>query len=136
MKRLLPKPTMTKLITLTAVAGLAISTSLAGTSTQMAPQVAPVTANDLGMERYKINFTDDHLWIFNGHCRCHPSRWSTTGFSNLYPGCRFHFDFVEKRSGIRIIDNIHEIMSSTDPLGEQIAPRLRHGSRWHDRCGR
>jgi hypothetical protein len=86
------------------------------------PKFTPVTAADLGMERYKINFPDERLWIFNGHVRCHASRWSTTGFFDLYPGYRFHFDFVEKRSDIRIIDNVNEIMNSQDPLGFNLRP--------------
>ena len=81
-----------------------------------------MTVKDLGMERADIARPDNTQWIFNGAGRTCPRRWSLTGFDGLGflhrdDGYRFHFDFVEKRSGVRIVDNVHERMAQEDPLG-------------------
>jgi hypothetical protein len=81
-----------------------------------------VTVKDLGMERSDIARPDNTQWIFNGAGRTFPRRWSLTGFDGLgflhwSDGYRFHFDFVEKRSGVRIVDNVYERMAQEDPLG-------------------
>jgi hypothetical protein len=87
-----------------------------------APKVAPVSVNDLGMPRHQIARDDSLLWIFNGRGKCNPLRYSLTGFSGLNHvegdgGYRFRFDFLEKRSGLRLLDNVPEIMNTEDPLG-------------------
>ena len=35
---------------------------------------------------------------------------------------RFHLDFIDEKSGIRIIDNVHELMDVQDPLGWNFRP--------------
>jgi hypothetical protein len=100
-----------------------------GKPDESAPQVPQVTAKDLGMERYKIARPDSMQWIFNGRGKCFPRRFSMTGFNGLNMldgpwGYRFHFDFVEKRSGIRILDNVDEVMDTNDPCGWN----FRHGA--------
>jgi hypothetical protein len=82
-----------------------------------------ITVKGLGMERSAIARPDSMQWIFNGRGKCFPRRWSVTGFN----GCNisygpweysFHFDFVEKRSGTRIVDNAYELMDAgQDPCG-------------------
>ena len=84
--------------------------------------VAPLTANDLAMPRHQIARDDSLLWIFNGRGKCNPLRYSLTGFSGLNHvegdgGYRFRFDFLEKRSGLRLLDNVPDIMNTDDPLG-------------------
>jgi hypothetical protein len=87
------------------------------------PQVRQITAKDLGMERSDIARPDSTVWIFSGSGKSMPRRWSLTGFDGLnynrtYDGYRFHFNFVEKRSGVTIRDDVHETMDGpVDPLG-------------------
>ena len=95
---------------------------LASAASVPTPRVAPVSARDLGMPRYQIARDDSLLWIFNGRGKCHPLRYSLTGFAGLNHvegdgGYRFRFDFLEKRSGARILDNVSEVMNTEDPLG-------------------
>jgi len=78
----------------------------------------PFTSDDLRMERHKIRDTDDRIWLSNGRHRIHAARCSTTAF--FMPGYKFRFDFVEKRSGTRIKDNINE--DPGDPLGYNFRP--------------
>jgi hypothetical protein len=85
---------------------------------EVAPQVKFYTADDLGMPRHKINYSDHRMWLFSGRHRVHAGRWSTTAFS--MDGYKFRFDFVERRSGIRIMDNINE--DPGDPLGYNFRP--------------
>jgi len=94
----------------------------AGEQADRAPQVPQVAVKDLRMERYNIARPDSMQWIFNGRGKCYPRRFSLTGFNGLnqISGAweyRFRFDFVEKRSGVRIMDNVPEVMETNDPCG-------------------
>ena len=87
-------------------------------------QAQQISVKDLGMDRCDIARPDSTQWIFNGSGRCIPRRWSITGFTGLGfvhepDGYRFRFDFLEKRSGGRIVDNVNEVIDgkSGDPLG-------------------
>ena len=93
-----------------------------GKQAEQSPQIPQLTVKDLGMERYNIARPDSMQWIFNGRGKCYPRRFSLTGFNGLNQitgpwEYRFRFDFVEKRSGVRIMDNVPEVMDTNDPCG-------------------
>ncbi len=91
------------------------------------PELHPLNLEMLGMSRGDIANEDHMLWIFNGRGKIYPRRYSLTGFDGFefkhyVEGYRFHLDFIDEKSGIRIIDNVHELMDIYDPLGWNFRP--------------
>jgi hypothetical protein len=100
----------------------ACSAGSASESGAPASTLGRLSASDFAMPRYQIARDDSLLWIFNGRGKCNPLRYSLTGFAGLNHvegdgGYRFRFDFLEKRGGARILDNVSEVMNTDDPLG-------------------
>ena len=89
----------------------ACSAGFASESGAPASALRRLSASDFAMPRHQIARDDSLLWIFNGRGKCHPLRYSLTGFAGLNHvegdgGYRFRFDFLEQRSGARILDNV------------------------------
>jgi hypothetical protein len=83
-----------------------------------------LSASDFAMPRHQIARDDSLLWVFNGRGKCNPLRYSLTGFAGLNHvegdgGYWFRFDFLEKRGGARILDNVSEVMNT----GLRMIPR-------------
>jgi hypothetical protein len=117
-------PRKSRIVLLAAIIAVCMQSGggLADKQGGTAPQVPQVAVKDLAMERYNIARPDSTQWIFNGRGKCFPRRWSLTGFNGLNQisgpwQYAFHFDFVEKRSGIKILDNVYEVMDTNDPCG-------------------
>ena len=79
-----------------------------------------LTSEMLSMRRYKIRFDDDQTWIFNGRQRIKPYRYTVTGFGN--GNSRLHLNFFERKSGLLIRDDTHEVMKEKCPLGFNFRP--------------
>jgi hypothetical protein len=80
-------------------------------------EVPKLTPEQLAMPRRAIAFPDggDLLWIFNGQSRLMPRRYSLSAFN--WSGCEFHLDFIDRRTGITIRDDVHKIHTIECPLG-------------------
>jgi hypothetical protein len=115
-----------KRLTWTVLSGVGAAVLFAGGAGFASESGAPasalgrLSASDFAMPRHQIARDDSLLWIFNGRGKCHPLRYSLTGFSGSdhveEDGYRFRFDFLEKRSGARLLDNVSEVMNTGDPL--------------------
>ncbi len=110
---------------------LAITISILTVKTGLAQvnfNTKQVTIVDLAMDRKNIATKEyEQLWIFNGRGKVYPRRYTLTGFSgfefeHVVNNYRFNFDFVDKKSGIVIKDNVHETMDAQDPLGWNFRP--------------
>ncbi|MBJ6367466.1 GH36-type glycosyl hydrolase domain-containing protein [Snuella sedimenti] len=87
-----------------------------------------IVIDDLAMDRKHIApHAYQQLWIFNGRGKVYPRRYTLTGFNGFefkhhIADYRFHFNFVDQKTGTVVRDNVHETIETHDPLGWNFRP--------------